>query len=295
MYAQAQGILHEFLTPLAGGEGWWIGGGTILAAEWTHRISTDLDIFLPSSRSIVPLTPRYGGTFLDQMEAVGARSFAVQSRSIKVGFENGRIEITALDPAPALGPRAVAIDGRPAWVLQEAAIMTGKMHRCHMQMRTVPRDVFDMCVASVAAPAALRCAVNHILPAQRLAIAQRLLAGADDYRDSAPREILGPAPEYAHFLQEAPEMVADLIVRESYDGEHEIQYSGGLANVTARTNGGVEVQRACHTGAELAQAMREMGLEGALYGRDGTTAQFIAEADRRIAGASRRGSDGPPQ
>ncbi len=294
MYARAQGVLHEFLTPLAGGEGWWIGGGTVLAAEWAHRSSTDLDIFLPSSRSIVPLTPRYGGTFLDEMEAVGASSFAVQSRSIKVGFEHGRIEITALDPVPALAPRAVSIDGQAAWVLREAAIMTGKMHRCLTQMRTAPRDVFDMCVASVAAPAALRCAVNHILPAQRLAIAQRLLASASDYRDIAPKEILQPAPEYARFMREAPEMAADLIHKESYDGNHEIRYEGGLASVTVRTNGGAEVRHSCPTGTALAQALREMGLEGALYGRDGTTAQFIAEADRHIARVSPRGSVGPP-
>ena len=286
IYAQTKEVLHEYLTPLAGDAGWWIGGGTVLAAQWRHRRSTDLDIFLPSSRSIAPLTPRHGGTFLDRMHASGARSVAVQSRSIKLGFEHGRIEITALDPVPTLDPRDVEIDGRAVRVLREAAIMTGKMQRCHLQMRILPRDVFDMCVASVAAPAALRCAVNHIPPEQRLAIAQMLSAAASDYRDSAAQAILEPAPPYAHFLQNGAAIAAALLDDESYDGEHAIEYSGGRATVTVRTRGGAMVRRSSHDGAGLARAMREMGLEAALWGPDGTTAQFIAAADGQIAHTS---------
>ena len=220
---------------------------------------------------------------------------AVQSRSIKVGFEHGRIEITALDPVPTLGPRDVEVDGHPVRVLSEAAIMTGKMQRCHVRMRTLPRDVFDICVASVAAPATLRCAVNHISPEQRLAIAQLLVAGVADYRDSAPQAILEPAGQYVRFLREGAAVAAALLDDESYDGEHAIHYSGGGASVTVRTTGGDEVRRSCRDGAGLAQAMRAMGLEAALLGSDGTTAQFIAAADRRIAQAALSVSDGPPR
>lgn len=57
-------ILDEHVTPhTPGGEGWKLGGGTVLAARWKHRDSFDLDI------QIHPETERG--------RVVGGRSFAV--------------------------------------------------------------------------------------------------------------------------------------------------------------------------------------------------------------------------
>ena len=290
LYARAGAALRAALMPLAGSRGWWIGGGSVLAAEWSHRESTDLDLFLPSGCSVAPLSPRRDGSFFDAMAAIGAQSFAVQSRSIKVGFPEGRVEITAVDPVPQLAPRAVTIDGHSAFVLRNAAIMTGKLHG--RGMRLPARDVFDACVASIADPAALRCAVNHVTPETRLEIAHLLLRGADEYRADAPEQILRPAPQYAHFMQDGPELAAELLVQESYEEGYDLQFRGSVAVITARTTGGVDVRHTCRSGEELAEVMRGMGLEGEIRSLDGTTDQFVAAADRRLS-ESGLGGAGP--
>ena len=42
---KTQAILDAHVTPhTPGGEGWKLGGGTVLAARWHHRESFDLDI-----------------------------------------------------------------------------------------------------------------------------------------------------------------------------------------------------------------------------------------------------------
>ena len=291
LFARTQNTLYALLTPLAAPRGWWIGGGSVLAAQWGHRESTDLDLFLPSNRSVAPLDPRWDDSFVKAMTDVGAQAFNVQPSSIKVAFPSGRLEVTALDPVPLLPPRDVIVDGRPALVLRNASIMTGKLFG--RGFRLPVRDVFDICVASVADPAALRCAVNHITPEARLELAHLLLHSADKYRADAPEQILRPAPQYAHFMQDGPEVAAEVVVRETYEDGYDLQFLGRDATVTARTTGGMDVSYTCRSGDELAEAMRGMGLETAMLGSAGSVEAFVAEADQRLSEARPGGSGGP--
>ena len=65
----------------AGGQ-WWLGGGTALAAQWRHRVSTDLDIFLPSNRGVsaLALDPRWNPDFTTAMSGLGATDIHMGSR-----------------------------------------------------------------------------------------------------------------------------------------------------------------------------------------------------------------------
>ena len=202
LYRAARESLDEFLpTVIDEGGGWWLGGGTVLAAQWRHRLSTDLDVFLPGSASLTPFDPRWSPDFRDAMRRLGATRLEAQPRSIKAWFPSGRLEVTALDPVPPLPPRNVRIDGRGALVLANGSILCGKLHG---RGRRLPeRDVFDPCVAAEEDPEALCCAVNHVGPDARREMLHVLTMDADGFRRSAPSVILDPAPRFARLgLQE---------------------------------------------------------------------------------------------
>ena len=81
----------------------------MLTVRWSHRKSTDIDVFLPGGSGITALDPWWNPRFTNRMSALGASRIEVQDRSIKFSFPAGRIEITQLDlfrtqpPVPAHG------------------------------------------------------------------------------------------------------------------------------------------------------------------------------------------------
>ena len=214
------------------------------------------------------------------MLGLGATRMEVQQRSVKTWFPAGRLEITALDPVPALPPRAARIDGSDARLLENASILCGKLYGRGRRMPE--RDVFDVCVAATEDPDALRCAVNHVGPDTRREIAHLLAIGADMYRESAPEVILEPAPRFADLLEEAPERAAELIRDETWASTDFDYALEGAVTVTARTVGGTVVSRTCRSGQALAAAMLGMGLEEMMLGRHGTMRAFVQGVDTRL-------------
>ncbi len=291
LYQSTREVLEELLPTVIDDErGWWLGGGTVLAAQWQHRLSTDLDIFLPASTSLAPFDPRWAPDFRDAMARLGATRMEIQQRSIKTWFPKGRLEITALDPVPALPPRKVNIDGHEAHVLENASIMCGKLFG---RGRRLPeRDIFDICVAAEEDVDALRCAVNHLGPDARREIVHLLEIGADGFRASAPDVVLEPAARYAHLLQEAPAYAATIIRDETYESTHIAHTSTRTVTVQARTVGGQMVSRRYTSGEALAEGMLRMGLEEEMLARHGTRRAFVEHANAQMVSSS---GDGPPQ
>ena len=73
LFAQTGPLLEEWLPRiLPPNTSWCMGGGTILAAQWQHRVSTDIDIFLPARAGVAALSPAWDGRFVDEMAALGA-------------------------------------------------------------------------------------------------------------------------------------------------------------------------------------------------------------------------------
>ena len=56
---------------------WHLGGGTLLAARWNHRSSTDIDLTVPAGAGIETLHPDYGCTFSADMKAAGAVNVSI--------------------------------------------------------------------------------------------------------------------------------------------------------------------------------------------------------------------------
>ena len=142
------------------GQRWRLGGGTLLAARWAHRKSTDVDIFLPENSGIAALDPRWNPRFTNGMSALGASRIEVQDRSLKFSFPMGRIEITQLGPTPNLPPELAVVEGREIAAYSNGQILTGKLYG--RGKRLPPRDLFDIAGARHEDPSALRTAVNFL-------------------------------------------------------------------------------------------------------------------------------------
>ena len=142
-------------------------GGTILAARWRHRASTDIDItYGRRAVGLAALTPedeerlrrRFpGATGVDHDEPS-------RTRVIRFGPEQDRrhIECSHRDTPPhsMIGAtRREAVEGRIEHTKTTAAIVAGKFQRAE---RCVPRDLIDIDHAARADPASLEAAVNAV-------------------------------------------------------------------------------------------------------------------------------------
>ena len=263
----------------AGGQ-WRLGGGTALAAQWRHRLSTDLDIFLPSNSGISALDPRWNPDFTTAMSGLGATGVNVGGSGIKYSFEEGRVEITALDPVPPLDAIAATVEGRPLWVLPNACILTGKLQG--RGARLPVRDIFDVCVAAREDPGALRCAVNHLDPQFRMEVLAVLAERDRDYPRQAAASILAATPQWEFLLAEGARVAIGAIEGAVYR-RHGLSFAHGEAHVVVEAVGGERESSRFRSGRELAQGLLGLGLGALMVARNGTLDAFVAATDMEIA------------
>ena len=98
--AHTHDILDRHVTPhTPGGDGWKIGGGTILAARWAHRQSEDIDLLVHPNTDTSHLEHRINPELSARMREVGATYLDFETLPT-IHFDNGRIEILARYPSP---------------------------------------------------------------------------------------------------------------------------------------------------------------------------------------------------
>ncbi len=136
---------------------WTFGGGTVLMFRYGHRISKDIDIFVPDPQYLGYVTPRLSDTAAsltqDYTEMPG--SF------VKLQFEEGEIDFVA---APNLTDQAWErweIQGRQVRVETAAEVIAKKMY--HRGDRATARDLFDLSLVVEREPAALSTAAPFLM------------------------------------------------------------------------------------------------------------------------------------
>ena len=271
--------LEEYLGPLCRkNEPWQLGGGTILAARWKHRDSSDADLTVPEGTGLRALYSDINPKFALAMINMGAIAIDEGTRTIKVKLQQGRIEITEKNPRPALGHQMYLIDGHPTMVRSNAQILTGKLSGRGMDV--VSRDLFDYAVAGEKDPDALAAAINAIgtmtLPEILIAIDDNAAA----YRRRARNEILSPTAEFAHLLDDAPECALDSIrnLRTTAIG---IQRRGTTMIITTKRGNGERIQTTAPYGM-FKRTMQLMGFdnESTVYPSEKDLARELTERNR---------------
>lgn len=99
-----------------------LGGGTLLAARWNHRESTDIDVLLPDRDNLNDA--RENGP-LDLAAATGGEHKGSSRDRLRVELETGMLDMAATRPQmPGLEER-VDVEGRNETVLASAQILRG--------------------------------------------------------------------------------------------------------------------------------------------------------------------------
>lgn len=172
-----------------------LGGGTALAARWSHRHSTDLDFFVDSN----PYSRLYDNAdafMRDLARAAGGISTGGISRGSATIILADGAEISLSSTLPRMAHTRSADTIRGSAVPLEATeeILARKIDgRILINNIFVPRDLYDIAVAKHHDPRALDRALRRFRPDELEQIRDELRALPRDWLANQSEQILHPA------------------------------------------------------------------------------------------------------
>ena len=176
-----------------------MGGGSVLAARWHHRISTDIDLFV-SPAAMLTLTTKNSLLYqavLNLLQGVGEANIEAFS-----GFLSGEIKETPFSLAAsefiredrAAFEKIATTDFQAATneEILEGKIM-GRLHRRGNQPVQAPiRDLYDIAVAARLAPGVVNRVLGGITTKGRSVIARDLRFLPGNLHEVDPKPLLKP-------------------------------------------------------------------------------------------------------
>ena len=208
--ARVAPVLAEWL----GADGFVLGGGTVLAARWKHRVSTDIDLFTGIER--------YQQAIASQRDVVAAslRSLVGNAGEGAVEVERGWLRVLFAEAPAALmtiprptiqDPYAESVHGMEVRTESTAEILARKVQSRILDLGAfTARDLYDILIARERDPEAIGRVLASITDQERAAIASELRGlprdwtGAEPVREPARPELLRDLPHRARALFEAP-------------------------------------------------------------------------------------------
>ena len=259
-----------------------MGGGSVLSAEWGHRMSMDIDLLLPEREGMQDAGQ--GGP-VDLAAATGGKLVKDLPNQISVEVDEGEIDVAAIPPdLPGL-EREVEIDGRTELVLASAQILRGKLDRTDQGAK---RDAFDFAVAREADPRGLEIAVNALSPNETRVIRHNL-EGSDNKRPDAARTTLrGVHVKYEKYAQ-TPGQAASSAVKASRYISVEISVEGDRLRISTRTRtGNPRIEE--YSAKKAATALHSTGIDAYLRANSRTLARRLGRTIRGLAAREWKGA-----
>lgn len=183
---------------------WTFGGGTVLMFRYGHRLSKDIDIFVPDPQYLGYVTPRLSDTAAalteDYTEMAG--SF------VKLQFEEGEVDFVA---APNLTDAAWEwweIQGRAVRVETAAEVIAKKMY--HRGDRATARDLFDLALVVEREQEALKAAAPFLVRNRDRFLEQIAHPGAGFLASFDAIAATGYRPSLAHCVEVASAYLSTL-------------------------------------------------------------------------------------
>jgi hypothetical protein len=143
--------LTDHLAQMVRDPSWSFGGGTVLMLRLNHRLSKDIDLFVPD--------PQYLGYFSPRLNDVAeslTTDYVEAALFTKFFLSAGEIDIV-VGPALTDDPTdTVQYEGRTFQVESCAEIIAKKFH--HRGDMAKARDLFDLCAVADLEPAAIEIA-----------------------------------------------------------------------------------------------------------------------------------------
>lgn len=162
---------------------WSFGGGTVLMRRHHHRLSKDIDIFIPDPQFLGYLSPRLSA----KAEAM-TNHYDEHGNSLKLYFPEGEIDFVASAPLTQNPVVAEVLFGRKVQVEMSTEIVAKKVW--HRGADFAARDIFDLAMVAEKEPGALE-AIKPVLRDRRDVVLQRVAAHEAALREAfAALEVL---------------------------------------------------------------------------------------------------------
>lgn len=169
LFSRALEIIDAVAASRTRFDDWSFGGGTVLMRRFRHRVSKDVDIFVPDPQYLGYVSPRLN----DRADEL-TQKYLETEMSVKLYFPEGEVDFIAAAPATR-NPTAVEnVLGRSVRVESTAEIIAKKV--LHRARAFTARDIFDLALVATRDPAAID-AIGPILRKQRSAIRERISSG----------------------------------------------------------------------------------------------------------------------
>jgi len=145
---------------------WTLGGGTVLMFRYRHRLSKDIDIFVPDPQYLGFVTPRLSDTAADLTQ-----DYTEQPGTfVKLQFEEGEVDFVAAPNLLGQAWETWDIGGRSVKVETAAEIIAKKMY--HRGDRAAARDLFDFALVIEREPQQLLAATPFLLRHREVFLSQ---------------------------------------------------------------------------------------------------------------------------
>ena len=183
---------------------WTFGGGTVLMFRYGHRMSKDIDIFVPDPQYLGCVTPRLSDTAASLTEDYTE----MPGSFVKLQFEEGEIDFVAAPNLTDAAWELWEIKGRAVRVETAAEVIAKKMF--HRGDRATARDLFDLAMVAEREPAALAAAAPFIMRHREQFLEQIRQPGAGFVASFEAIAATGYRPSLAHCVDIASACLSKL-------------------------------------------------------------------------------------
>lgn len=150
-------IIDEIKKHGTGNPFWTFGGGTVLMLRYQHRVSKDIDIFVPDPQYLGFVTPRLSDVAAD----VSSQYIEDQNSYVKLMRPEGEIDFVASPNLTKPGYEEWVILGKRICVETAVEIVAKKLW--HRGDRATARDLFDLSLVIEREPEELILAAPFLL------------------------------------------------------------------------------------------------------------------------------------
>ena len=181
---------------------WNFGGGTVLMRRFRHRVSRDVDIFVPDPQYLGYVSPRSN----DTTDALTSK-YLETAISVKPYFHEGEVDFIVCAPLTREPTAEEKVLGRKTLVDTTAEIIAKKVW--HRGRDFTARDLFDFALVATRDPSAID-AIRPVLRERRKLILERIASGETSLRTTfAALDTLDFRPSF----EECVAAVADALKR----------------------------------------------------------------------------------
>lgn len=176
------GIVLSRVAPLLAGwlgeDGFVLGGGTVLAARWHHRVSTDIDLFADREhyqRAVVDRRDEVAAALEELLAEVRQGAVEVERGWLRIVFPEGPAALMTIPRPTIRDAYPQRTTGTGTATESTAEILARKLQSRVLDLGVfTERDLYDLLVAQQQDPEALRRVLASITASERATIASEL-------------------------------------------------------------------------------------------------------------------------